>query len=262
MILYNLQDSNGNIFELNGEAVSVIERKTLGFDGESFKIENVTNENSFLPGKIKIGKSRLQSRELNFYFETVKTNDNDFNSFINNVIYKLRDVDYLIDVTNDKRIKVTLSYVNVPNDPGVEKRLSTVEFTLECLNPYWEDNTIQSINGNLTAIIQNEINFTNSGFMNVFPIIKITCAASCPSVEVSLPLQYIKIENSLFGTTNYEEMQINNEDGFVALGLTDITKYITDGLGFLFVAPGSTIFEIIIPVTGSYIIEWRRRYYI
>lgn len=262
MIEYNLMDINGNIFELNGSSVSLIERKTLGFDGESFAFENKIIENSFLPGGIKIGESRLKTRTLNFYFTIAKTNDSDFNTHINNILFNLNKVAFLIDVTNSKRISVNLRSINVPHDIGMEKRLSEIDFSLECLNPFWEDYNLQEINDTISAGVLKTIIFINDSYMDIYPIINLTAQTACSYIDIQNNLQFIRVENSYFGTTNYKNISINNEEGFIALGITDITKDIKDGLGFIYCPVGQTLLNFKTPVACDLNIQYRRRYYL
>lgn len=262
MIEYNLIDKEGNIFELNGSSVSIIARNSTTFLSEQFQVETKTEENSFLPGKVKIGDNRLLSRTLPYVFQISEISDYNFNTVMNTVLYNLEKAEYLIDNTNNKRIRVNLVDSSISYDVGSHKRSADVSFSLECLTPYWEDSTEQTITGTTTADTWEEIAFNNSGFMELFPIIELEAAASCSYVELVMEYQSVRVEDSLFGTTNYEVMIIDNKEGYVKLGIVDRTVSIVNGLGFISVPVGSNTLELLTELACSYTLRYRRRYYL
>jgi len=262
MIEYNLQDIDENVFELNGSSIAVIPRKSMTIDSESFMIDSRTEENSFLAGEIKIGDNRLKSRMLPFSFNVTATTDSIFNTLLNNFIYQLNKVYYLIDNTNSKRIRVSLDNFLITNDTGSHKRSVDISFKLKCLDPFWEDLTEQTISGTTVADTWKEITFNNSGYIELYPAIELNASAQCTYVEALINVQSIRIEDALFGTTNYETMEINSNKGYVKLGLTDRTKNIIGGLGFISIPVGSYILKLLTEVSCDYTIKYRRRYFV
>lgn len=262
MIEYNLEDKEGNVFELNGSAIPVIPRKSGTIESEQFGIDSRTEENSFLSGKVKIGENRLLSRTLPYSFQVASTEDSAFNLILNSILFQLNKVNYLIDVTNDKRIKVNLIDFSIINDTGSHKRSADVSFNLDCLKPYWEDNTEQTISGSTVAATWKEITFNNDGYIELYPEISLSASAQCDYVEAVMETQSIRVEDPLFGTIAYEIMDISNEEGYVKLGATDITSSITAGLGFISVPVGSFILNLLTEIVCDYTITYRRRYFV
>lgn len=262
MIEYNLADVDGNIFELNGLAVPIIARNTMTIESENFTFETRAENNSFLAGKIKIGDNRLESRILPLQFDYAFVDDSTFNTNMNTMILHLNKVLYLIDVTNSKRMLVNIVNFLIPKDNGSFKRLGAVSFNLDCLNPYWEDNTELELTTTTVADTLKDIAFNNNGYIELYPKFEIISSDICAYVEFILGVESIRIEDSIFGSVNYESMLIDNEEGFVSIGVTDRTQSVISGLGFISIPVGSNTLQVVTDVICAITIKYRRRYYV
>lgn len=262
MIEYSLQDINGLLFELNGDSIETISKKSLTIQNEDFNVDSKVEENSFLAGSIKIGDSRLEAGALSFVLDFTYSTDSAFNLAKNTFLYELAKAVYLIDVTNDKRISVTFSNASFNYDSGSLKRSGKLSFVLTTLTPYWEDNTEQEQLVTTVATVEKELVINNTGFLNLFPTFEILASALCDSVEFIAGVESIKIEDTTFGSINNETMIVNNDEGFVSVNNVDRTKSITGGLGFISIPVGISELQITTEVACDIKVQYRKRYYV
>lgn len=264
MIDYALQDADGNNFLLNGVTKPRLESSTLSYLSENFSFDNRIVSNSFLPGAVQIGDSRLMDR--NITFELIRgrgeQNESAFRQSINELIQALNTTKYLIDVTNDKRISATASEVNISFRKGTEYKLSEETFSLTFLNPFWEDETEQTQSTTTVAATQKAVSFANSGYSEVSVKFEITVAALCSSVEIISGQDIIRVEDTIFGSTNNLVMTIDNISGIVTVGFFDRTKSIVPGLGFIQIPTGTADLLLKTTVPATVNMTWRRRYYV
>lgn len=262
MIEYILEDKDGNQYVLNDSSVTEPAKSSLTYPDDSFEYETRLVDNSFLPGSVKIGSIRLMGRTLTFELSRADKDTDSFNTAVNTLISKLQSVKYLIDNTNGKRILVVLSSISIAYDSGSLHHSSNDSFVLECLNPYWEDVVITTQEEGLLANTPNLISVTNSGFLELAPILDITVSAVCSFVSITVNGQTIRIEDSILGTTNNETMSIDNEEGIIINNNVDRTEQIVSGLGFISIPIGDSVLEVLTPVTATLTINYRERYYV
>ena len=262
MILYAVQDSNGNEFELNGNSIQVIPKNTTTYIGDSFSWDNRTVENSFLPGDIEINEPRLQARNLDFIATFTNPDSVSFRNEINDFILNISKAKFLIDKTNSIRASVARSSFDVQYQNGTHKSFAEVSFTFLMLTPYWEDSTLSSINDTLVSNVPKEILFNNNGYLSLLPIIIVTVGVASSFVDVQLDTQSLRIEDSIFGTSSNEIMTIDNEQGLVIIGQFNRTISIVGGLGFLEVPVGQSTFTFLSPQDATIEIQYRERYYV
>ncbi len=262
MIEYVIEDKDGDQYVLNDSGITSPGRESLTPGSDDFEYDTNTVPNSFLQGSVKIGSIRLMKKIIEFTLSRANEDDSAYRAEVNNLIAKLEKVKYLIDNTNSRRILVTLIGVNILYDPGSLHHSSEESFTLLCLEPFWEDleETIQQ--ENIVAGTPNLISFTNNGYLELLPIFTFVVTAFCQTVSVTIGGQSIKIEDPIFGTTNNEEMVVDNKEGIIINNNLDRTERIVDGLGFINIPVGASTIEVLMSVTAVLNISYRERYYV
>ena len=262
MVEYIIEDKDGNQYTLNDLSIDQPARGSISYSEDSFEYETKVIENSFLPGSVKIGSVRLTGRTLTFELSRANADEDEYKTAVNTLMSKLQNIKYLIDNTNSKRMLVSISSMDVAYDSGSLHHSSNDSFVLECLNPYWEDNILQSQVEVILGNTPNLITFNNSGFLNILPIFEVTVTALCSFVNIGIGGEVVRIEDSIFGTTGNEIMSIDNEEGVIVNNNVDRTEQIVAGLGFVSIPVGSVIIEVNTPVSASLDIQYRKRYYV
>lgn len=146
MINYAVRNSAGVLTPLNYDGVANPLAGSLTFLSEEFTLDTKLIENSFLPGATQIGSSRLQSRTLPFVASFTFPDTGTMRPAINGLLEALRGAEWLVDVTNDLRMRVELDANSISYTNGGHRLDAEISFTLQCLRPFWEDNTpVQSV---------------------------------------------------------------------------------------------------------------------
>ncbi len=262
MIEYAIEDKDGNQFSLNDIGTVQPVKGSLTYSEDSYEYDTNTVPNSFLPGAVKIGSTRLMERGITFSLSRAEEDDASFRSAINLLLSKLNDIKYLVDITNDKRILVVLSDFTSAYDKGSLHHSSEDSFSLTCLNPYWEDYTLLSQLESTVAGETSLIAFDNDGFLELAPIFEFTVSELCTSVSILIESQSLIVEDDIFGTTGNEIMSIDNDEGNIVINNLDRTEQLVSGLGFITIPVGSGTIEVKTSVDSDLDIQYRRRYYV
>lgn len=262
MIEYALQDVDGNQFNLNDSMKNNPAKGSLTFNSDSFSYDTNIVENTFLPGSVKIGNARLQNRSIEFTLNRAEPNSDDYKQYVNELLQALSTVVYLIDVTNDRRIKVITESISINFDDGSLYHSGNEGFVLNCLNPYWEDNTEQTVSQSILANDSFQLAFNNDGYLEIFSSFRFTVTVATTLVRITIGNQTISVQDSLFGTTGFEVMVINNDAGVTLVGNLNRTKSITEGTGFISIPTGAQEIELFSNQNADVTITYRRRYYV
>lgn len=265
MVEYILEDIDGNQFELSGSGIERVARKTVTYEDSKFRMENRTVKRSYLPGSVRVGSPRIEARNIDL--EIIRTQDN-FSDQLNELLYQLYKAVYLIDSTNNRRIKISFADAKIKYESGSHKKFSQETFSLLCLEPFWEDTVETSYLGNsLTGSSENNILLVNDGYLETFIRMDFSASVAVSSLECYLP-DYdwgIDIADPLFGSGDYISLEIDNKEGSIilsALGVDyDRSHYIVPGSGYFPLPVGNVTLTILPSANCDVDIYFRKRYY-
>ena len=263
-ILYAFEDAEGNRYLPNGVSISKIAQSTFGQNADSFSWENKIIDKSFLPGSKKLGTTRLKSDNISFSLTRANEESVDFRSALNDLLQAVQKTKYVINLTDETRAEVApLSAVSTPNK-GTEKNFASEEITFERLSP-WEDETPNSQDESLTGDSFNDIEINNAGALDAVPVFTFTSSVAIDDIQILIPDNSgsFQLLDPIFGTTGFEELVIDCEQGTAIIGNVDRANFIVAGTGFVQIPPGATqIVRIFVPEDCDVNISWRNRYYV
>ena len=263
-IVYSIETTEGDKLALNSDACNCIEKESTRLSSDEFTFENKVEDKSGEDGSVKLGKTRITGRDLEVSFTRAYDNDEDFDNVNNELLVYLKDAKYLIDENNNRRIPVAIEKYVIEHKQGAYKRLADCSFPFIALSPYWEDVVETEI---LTTVNGGDINDTlidTGSFLEVPAIITCTAAVLCATVQmyVSETKQGIEINDSIFGSSGFEEMIIDNAEGVLSIGGLDRTQSIATSTGYFKLPPGSSTLKTIPAEDLDLSIKYRKRYFI
>ena len=266
MIKYALEDNLTNQFELSGAAIAEPANRSLTPGDDSFLYENKIVPNSFLDGSVKLGLTRIESRELLLTFSRALGEDvSAFRAAENELLEFLLRTKYLIDLTNSLKVEVTIKNYNIGYGSGAHKMYSDNEITFELLKPNWETTSVSTINESLSATDVNQINIDNNGFLKVYPVITFTTANPLDLIKMYIEesKEGIIIGDDLFGTDpDYMVLEIDCKEGTIDMGDLDRTISIYPGTGYFPFPVGEFVLRIIPSIVCDVEISFYKGYYI
>ena len=264
MIKYALQDVDDNQYELSGAAIDEPAKSSVTFVSEKFSFDSKITQNSFLPGAIKLGKTRLESSVLSLRLSRAHSASDDFKTAENELMQWLEKTVYLIDLTNDQRIKVDLRNVKIDYDPGGHKLSSENIIQFNLLSPYWENITQTQVGPNVLIIDINDVALDNQGSLNTYPEITLTAAVAVSQIEMFIDetKHGMKINDSLFGTATYSTMIIDCELGTILIGNLDRSASILSGTGYFYIPIGTSTLKVTPTAICNITVKWRNREHI
>jgi len=264
MIEYALLDIDDNEYELSGAGVIEPAKSSITFLKERFSFDSKITENSFLPGAVQLGKTRLKSSILSLQLTRSHSTSAAFETAENELIEWLEKTIYLVDLTNDRRIKVNLKNMDINYDRGGHKLSSenTIQFNL--LSPYWENNTQTQVGPDALIIDINDVNLNNQGSLNVYPEITLTAAVAVTQIEMYIDetKHGMRINDALFGTDIYLTMIIDCEQGTILIGELDRSASILSGTGYFYIPIGAHVLKVTPSAICNITVKWRQRAYI
>ena len=264
MIEYLLKDKDSNTYSLNGSLVSVPLKATWSQGSDVFSYDNKIVERSFLPGALLVGEKRLMSRNFTMLLNSARPSDNDFQVDINELLMWLNKTKYLVDVTNNMQIEITVKEIEIEYDQGSLKHSSNNRFYFTALTPFWSSLTEDEVSGSAVSDVIKEINVSNDGYLKVHPVITLTAAIATDDVQLYINSSNtgIQIQDSLFGTSGNLVMEIDCEKGLVSIGDVNRNVSIVPGTGFFDLPIGSDVINLLSSESITYSIKWKKRYYI
>lgn len=272
MIEYYLEDADSNQFYLNDSAIPNPARDSTTLNDEILSFENKIIEKTYLAGSLKVGVNRTETRNITLTLTRSAVTDSGYIDAVNELIYNLKKAVYLVDDTNDRRIKITLDDVSVNYEVGAYFRSGDESFTLICLNPYWEDLTATTVNitGILDSVNKDTV-INNQGWLDVFAEITVTTAGTNGSLDINFRItdnsQELDLTNLTAGTSaSYLDLIVDNEAGTIISDHlstpVDETNNIQSGTGFFFLPVGSNTLRIFTNQNCSAVVSYRKRYFI
>ena len=265
MIEYALKDIDDNEFNLNDNVVfGTVALNSLTSDVDPFVWENKIVEKSSLPGSVKLGKSRLQSRTLTFHYTRAVGSDSDaFREDENTLLMWLDKAVYLLDKTNLLQIPISAETHDILYDLGGHKISGGGTFTVFLLDPFWEAVTAQT-DVTVVPAAQTDIALDNDGFLKAPPVFTLVATAATNSVQLSVveTNEGLEILDSVFGTTGFTQMDIDCNAGTVLIGDLDRRNQITAGTGFFQFPVGSFTLRVTPAVQITVTTDWKERYYL
>jgi len=263
MIEYILQDINEIEYELSGDGVSQPAKGSVTFENEEFLFESKNVENSSLPGAIKLGKTRLQSRTVALDITRSHSLDADWRAAENEFIKALNSAYYLIDNTNSRRVRVDIQSISINYNAGSHKLNSGTKAVLKLLDPFWE-NTLQDSQDETLTVTTNEISIDNQGVLIVYPVLTFVAASAVTSLEIFVDetQEGILIEDVLFGTPGFLTMICDCGLGTLKIGDLDRSISIAGGTGYFPLPIGLSTLKVTPDVGCDLNIQWRQRQYV
>ena len=266
MILYALEDDSSNQYELSGAAVSDPAKRSIAPGNDSFVYENRIVPNSFLDGSVKLGKTRIESRELLLTFSRALGEGTIlFRAAENALLEFLLRTKYLVDLTNSLKVEVTIKSYDIGYDRGAHKESSDNEIVFELLKPYWLTTSVTTINESLSAVDLNQINIDNNGFVKVYPVITFTVVNPLDLIKMYIEdsKEGIIIGDDLFGSDpDYMTMVLDCKEGTIDIGGLDRTISIYPGTGYFPFPVGEFVLRIIPSIVCDVEISFYKGYYI
>ncbi len=265
MIEYALEDDSDNQFELSGVTIADPAKRSLTAGNDSFLYENKIVPNSALSGSVKLGSTRIESRELLLTFSRALGVGTDlFRAAENALLEFLFRTKYFVDLTNSLKVEVAVKNYDIGYDRGAHKESSDNEITLEMLKPYWETTSITTIEESLSAVDLNQINIDNNGFVKVYPIITFVAANPVDLIKMYIEesKEGIIIGDDVFGDAGYLTMILNCKEGSIDLSGLDRTISIYPGTGYFPFPVGEFVLRIIPSVICDVTISFYKGYYI
>lgn len=247
MIEYSLRNSNDDLLPLNDATVSNPAKDSTTLTDDNFNFDNKIVENSALPGAVQLGKRRLISRNLNITFSRAESDYSDFKIAENALLSFLKDTVYLVDVTNDRQILVSIEGYDISYDEGSYQHSSNNSINLKLLEPFWTALTATNTSESL-AIDINQISLSALGSLDLPPVITFTASSAVTELQVYIDETKIgiQIEDDLFGTSTYNDLILDCKNGTLTLEGLDRINSIIPGTGF-FNAPYTASTLIVIP---------------
>jgi len=264
MIEYALKDKDDNLYNLNDSAIIQPAKESLSLGDDVFTFENRIVENSSLHGAVKLGKTRIASREVSIRFSRALSEDYSlFRIAENALLTALLKAVYLVDVTNSLQVPIAITKYPISYDPGAYQESSDNEIVLTLLRPFWESTTKDTESDTLSIDI-NTLIINNQSALTVPPIITFTAAVAVTQIQIYVDetKEGIQIDDSLFGQSGYGTLIIDCKEGTIKIGTLDRISSVLTGTGYFQLPVGSSDL-IIIPTAVCYIeVDWYKRYYI
>jgi len=260
---YSIEDINGNRLILNDSSITNPMKGSTTLGSNNLKFENRIVENSALPGAVQLGKRRVESKEEVLNFQRASTSESTYKADENELIKFLLDAKYLIDTTNNRRALISVIDYNADFDKGSYNHSSDNEISFRFLEPFWRNLDSETEEDTLSIDI-NTIAIVNNGFIKVPPVIIVTAASAVTQMQIYIDETKIGIEinDDLFGTTGYETLVIDCEQGTIQLGNLDRINSVLDGTGFFDLPIGASDLIIVPTEVCDILVSWYERFYV
>lgn len=251
-------------YALNDATIAEPAKGSLTYESDSFSFENRVVESSALHGAVKLGKTRIESREINLRFSrALGTTVATFRTAENALLTALHSAVYLVDKTHLMQTPIAISGYSLDYGTGAHKLSSDNEITIQLLKPFWEEVTATNKGADL-AIDLNEIAITNAGAVAVPPILTFTTTVPVTQIQIYVDetKEGIQIDDALFGEIGYFTMIVDCKEGTTKIGTLDRVNSIAAGTGYFRFPVGASNL-IILPTGACHIeIDWHERFYI
>lgn len=263
MIVYKLIDADGNGYELNGISVPAPTKGSMSPGGDEFSFDQDLIERTFLPGALKVGKGRLESRSYEFKAEFAFQTDSEYNTYINNLVFWLNKTDVLQDVTNERRADVVITEMDVSHEEGTFKRSGTISIEFALISGYWESDSETSQVVALSSGVNN-VALTNNGFLEAFPELSFTFSdVTIDQLDIYIDetKQGLQLKDPTLGSVGFNDLVIDCRVGTLQVEDFDRSQYITEGTGYFSIPVGNNTLVVETPDIGDLTIKYRERYY-
>ena len=264
MIEYALKDIDGNLFNLNDTAIIEPTKSGLSLSNDIFTFENRIVENSSLHGAVKLGKTRIKSREITIKFSRALSEDYSiFKTAENALLTFLLKTVYLVDITNSLQVPVAITKYPIEYDKGSYQQSSDNEITLVLLKPFWE-NTTKDTESDTLSIDINTLVINNGGALAVPALITFTASVAVTQIQMYIDdtKEGLQINDPLFGTVGYQTLIIDCKEGTIKIGELDRTSVILVGTGYFQFPVGSSDFMIVLTAVCNITVDWYERFYL
>lgn len=263
MTEYALRDIDGNELILNDAVVEQPTRGSLDLGSDSISFDNRIVENSSLPGSVKLGKTRVQARELVINFSRANSVEADFKTEENTLIEFLSRTVLLVDKTNDLSTSVAVSKYDADYEVGSRPLSSENAIRLEMLDPFWRALTADNV-ASAIALGTTDVAITNSGFLPAPPIMTFTTTVVVTQLQIYVNenKEGIQIDDALFGTVGFLTLIIDCDNGTIDLVGLDRTISILPGTGYFDLLVGAQTLKVVSTATCNLSLDFFKRFYI
>jgi hypothetical protein len=265
MIQYALKDADGNELNLATDAeFDAIAQNSLTSTSDDFSWENRIVEKSYLSGSIKLGVSRLATRDLTFEYSRAVGEDEDaYRNDENTLMLWLNKVVYLVDKSNSLQVRVAVSSHTPSYESGAHKISGDGEFTFILLDPFWENVTADTHAESLSSGTTN-IALSNDGFLQVPAIFEMIATVAVTSIQLYVveTNEGIEILDDVFGNSGFTQMVLDCKEGTLTIEDLDRRNKITVGTGFFDFPVGSFTLRCVLSAALDISIDWNERTFI
>lgn len=260
---YQLIDSNGNTYSLNGSLVPSVSGRSMARASDIFLFEQKIVERSFLPGAAKVGDPRIQSRGFVFNSDFAFQTDATFDAYMNELLSELGKASVLRDLTNEKDTKIAITEMTIEYQPGSIKRSGVVRITMTMLDAFWTS-TAPVTTTEALSIGENSIAINNTGFLKTYPLLTFTVPNPAESLDIFIDetKEGLQLLDDTLGNVTLTELIIDCVNGSLTIAGFDRTQNITDRTGYFPFPIGESTLIIDIPVAASVEISYYKRFYI
>lgn len=265
MIEYALQDIDGNEYELNNDAgIDTVAKNSLTSLSDDFVWDQRIEQRSFLHGAVKLGKDRIAARSITFdYTRAVGEDSSAYRLAENTLMLWLNKTVYLIDKTNNLRVKIAVKNHTPQYDEGGHKISGTGSFNIILLDPFWEA-TVQDTYNDTLSSGENSFTLNNEGYLTSPPTITLTAGSAVTEIEIYVDetRDGIEISEDLLGTPGFEVAIIDCKEGTYFIEDIDRRNKLTEGTGFFELPVGLSNIFVTLDAGLDIQIDWRKRYFI
>ena len=260
-MIFALEDSDGNTFNLNDTEIDSPARESLTLDQIKFKREIKLSEKSYLPGAVLLNTPRCTSGDLSLRYVRANDNDDTFRSAENNLLNWLSKAVYLVNVTKGIKTRIECDAHTIRSEEGALFLAGKQNMSFKQLNPYWEtiaDFTGESVGAHIL------LDITNDGFLPTQMDFTLETAHICNTITIknNTTGYGIIIQDSSFGNGALTHYYINNTTGLTYLEDVLRVANIQQGTGFFDLAVGENSVEITTPVPVTMDYTFKKRYFL
>ena len=263
MIEYALRDIDANELILNDATVEQPTQGSLTLNDDSVSYDNRIVPSSSLPGSVKLGKTRVEARELIVSFSRSDPVVADFRTEENTLLEFLSRAVSLVDKTNSLLVPIAVMDYRAAYDPGSNRLSSDNEIRLQMLDPFWRDLVATNIS-QVVILGTSDIAITNLGFLPSPPVMTFTATVAVSQIQIFIDenKEGIQIDDALYGTVGFLTIIIDCEKGTVDLVGLDRTISILPGTGFFDLIVGAQTLKVVSTAAHNISLDYFKRFFI
>ena len=263
MIEYAIRDVDDVELILNDSAVKQPVEGSVRLGADIITYQNRIVENSALPGSVKLGKTRVQSRQLTIMFSRAETTDVLFRAAENAVAEFFSKAVSLVDKTNNLLVPIAVLDYRINYDEGSRLRSSSNEIVLELLDPFWRNLTATNVPGTIVEGT-TDIAITNDGALTSPPVLTFTTSVVVNQLQIYVNenKEGIQVNDALFGTAGNLTLVIDCENGTIVISGSDRINSILAGTGFFDLIVGAQTLKVVSSAACTLSLDYFKRFFV